>query len=55
MARIIIETERRSDEEPQIVMDEHVISVHLASDPGAAQFVERVAWAVQDAEAAERA
>lgn len=54
MARVIIETERRSGEEPQIVMDEHVSPIHLESDPGAAQFVERVAWAVQDAEASER-
>ena len=53
MARVIIETEQHPGEEPRIVMDEHVSPIHLESDPGAAQFVERVAWAVQDAEAAQ--
>jgi hypothetical protein len=51
MARIIVETDPVAGEEPTILMDEHVVAVHLATDPGASQFVERVAWAVQDAEA----
>jgi hypothetical protein len=51
MARIIVETDQTDGEESKVVMDEHVVGVHLATDPGASQFVERVAWAVQDAEA----
>jgi hypothetical protein len=51
MARIIVETDPIAGEAPTIVMDEHVVPVHLAADPGASQFVERVAWALQDAEA----
>ncbi len=31
-------------------LDEHVQSVHLSTDHAAAQFVERLAWAISDAE-----
>jgi|HubBroStandDraft_3_1064219.scaffolds.fasta_scaffold150238_2 hypothetical protein len=31
-------------------LDEQVESVHLSTDHAAAQFVERVAWAISDAE-----
>jgi hypothetical protein len=51
MARIIVETDPIAGEEPRTVMDERIVPVHLAGDPGAAQFVERVGWALQDAEA----
>jgi hypothetical protein len=50
MARIIVETDPIAGEEPRIVMDEQVVPVHLVADPGASQFVERVGWALQDAE-----
>ena len=50
MARIIVETDPIAGEEPRTVMDERIVPVHLAGDPGAAQFVERVGWALQDAE-----
>ncbi len=43
--------------DPSVWLDEEVHSVHLSTDHAAAQFVERLAWAVGDAEssAGERA
>ena len=52
MARIIVETDPIAGEKPEVLLDEHVVPVHLAADPGASQFVERVGWALQDAEVA---
>jgi len=61
MARIIVTTEPVErpgpvlpDEIP-VLLDESVCSVHLNTEHGAAQLIERVAWAVIDAEDAERA
>ena len=56
MPRVIVTTDpsqRRDD--AQVLLDEGVHSVHLSSDLSAAQLVERIAWAVSDAERAERA
>ena len=55
MPRIIVTTDpsRRRDDAP-VLLDEHVHSVHLSSDLAATQLVERIAWAVSDAELAER-
>ncbi|HEV2923051.1 MAG TPA: hypothetical protein VGW98_03395 [Solirubrobacteraceae bacterium] len=55
MPRIIVTT----DHSPQIddgpvLLDERVHSVHLSTDHGAAQLVERLAWAINDAETAEQ-
>jgi hypothetical protein len=38
-----------------VLLDEEVHSVHLSTGHAATQLVERLAWAVSDAEAAERA
>jgi hypothetical protein len=38
-----------------VLLDERVNSVHLSSDHAAMQFIERLAWAISDAEDAERA
>jgi len=38
---------------PLVLLDEHVRSVHLDTDHAAAQLVERLAWAIIDAEDAE--
>ena len=56
MPRIIVTTDpsQRRDDAP-VLLDERVHSVHLSSDLAAAQLVERIAWAVKDAEHAERA
>jgi hypothetical protein len=56
MPRIIVTTDpsQRRDDAP-VLLDECVYSVHLSSDLAVAQLVERIAWAVSDAEHAERA
>ena len=56
MPRIIVTTDpsQRGDD-ASVLLDECVHSVHLSSDLAAAQLVERIAWAVSDAEHAERA
>jgi hypothetical protein len=54
MARIIVKTDQTADTESKVLMDEYLVPVHLETEPGASQFVERVAWAISDAEAAER-
>jgi hypothetical protein len=37
-----------------VLLDERVNSVHLSTDHAALQFIERVGWAISDAEEAER-
>jgi hypothetical protein len=54
MPRIIVTTDLNRDAAGQpILLDEHVRSVHLSTDHAAAQLVERLAWAIVDAEASE--
>ena len=57
MPRVIVTTD---DDEPlvattPILLDERVDSVHLDGDHAARQFVERVGWAISDAESLEHA
>ena len=51
MARIIVTPDDQSD---VVLLDEHVYSVHLDNRLSSLQVAERLAWAVSDAEAAER-
>ena len=55
MPRIIVTTDRsqRGDDAP-VLLDERIHSVHLSSDLAAAQLVQRIAWAIDEAEQAER-
>jgi hypothetical protein len=56
MPRIIVTTDPVSSEltgTPAVLLEEHVHSVHLSTDHAAAQLVERLAWAITDAEHAE--
>jgi len=56
MPRIIVTTDPVSSEptdERPVLLEEHVHSVHLSSGHAAAQLVQRLAWAVSDAEHAE--
>lgn len=62
MARIIVmaDTARRRPRGARgdlhsVLLDEHVSSIHLSDDHSAEQLVQRLAWAVDDAERAERA
>lgn len=52
MPRIVVTTDLRH---PSVLLDEHVQSIHLASGHAAEQLVERLAWAIADAEEAEGA
>ncbi len=54
MPRMTVTTDVRPDEgEPAILFDERVQSVHLSTGHAAAQLVERLAWAIIDAERTE--
>ena len=56
MPRIIVTTDPVSSEQTDdspVLLEEHVHSVHLSSGHAAAQLVQRLAWAVSDAEHAE--
>lgn len=62
MPRIIVTTDaadgRRApalSERTVILLDERVDTVHLSDDHAAEQLIERLAWAVTDAEDAQRA
>jgi hypothetical protein len=51
MPRITVTTDIRPDQgEPAVLFDELVHSVHLSTGHAAAQLVERLAWAIIDAE-----
>ncbi len=51
MPRLIVATEDPHIHDPTgITLDEDVRSVHLSSEHAASQLVERIAWAVRDAE-----
>jgi hypothetical protein len=54
MPRVIVTTDSSPlSADASVLLDEHVQSVHLSTDHAAAQFVERVAWAISDAEDAD--
>jgi thiazole synthase ThiGH ThiG subunit len=55
MARIIVKTDLSDPREALVLLEESVSSVHLSTAHAAAQLVERLAWAVADAENAEGA
>lgn len=56
MPRIIVTTDSAvQGDDPAILLDETVRSVHLSTGHATAQLVERLAWAVSDAESAEHA
>jgi hypothetical protein len=50
MARIIVTADPSERDGSSVVLEERVYPVHLASDHSAAQLIERLAWAVSDAE-----
>jgi hypothetical protein len=51
MARIIViaDTPRRAKIDPPVLMNEEVKPAHLADEHASQQIIERVAWAVLDA------
>ena len=54
MARITVTTERSERPDASVLLDEHVCSAHLSDDHSAAQLIERLGWAINAAENAER-
>jgi hypothetical protein len=54
MARIIVTTEQGRGLDIPVLFDEQVCPVHLSDHHSAAQLIERLGWAVTDAEDAER-
>ena len=53
MPRVTVITER-PQRGSNVLLDEQVSSVHLSTDHSAGQFIERLGWAIRDAEDAER-
>ncbi len=54
MARIIVTTDNSERHDTPVLLEERVYPVHIASDHAAAQLMERLAWAISDAENTER-
>jgi hypothetical protein len=55
MARIIVTTDRSGEHDAPVLLDERICSEHLDDDHSAAQLIERLGWAITDADDAERA
>jgi hypothetical protein len=53
MPRVIVTTNLPPTGEPTVLLDEQLSSVHLSSDHSAGQLIERLTWAIRDAEEAE--
>ncbi len=53
MPRVIVTTNLPPAGQAPVLLDEHVSTVHLSSEHSAAQLIERLTWAVRDAEEAE--
>jgi hypothetical protein len=53
MARIIVTTEQSERPDAPVLLDERVCSEHLSDDHSAAQLIERLGWAISDAESTE--
>jgi hypothetical protein len=54
MARIIVTTDQREQSDAPVLLDEHVCAEHLSDGHAAAQLMQRLGWAVNDAEHSER-
>jgi hypothetical protein len=54
MPRVIVITDQARPGHAPVLLDERVNSVHLSTDHAALQFIERLGWAISDAEDAER-
>jgi hypothetical protein len=53
MPRVIVTTNLPPTGEPDVLLDEHISTVHLSSEHAAGQLIERLSWAIRDAEQAE--
>ena len=55
MPRIIVTTDPTEQRDAPVLLEERVCSAHLASDHSAAQLIQRLGWAITDAENTQRA
>jgi hypothetical protein len=55
MPRVLVTTDRVERPDSEVLLDEQVRAVHLSSDHAATQFIERLGWAINDAEDLEHA
>lgn len=55
MPRVMVTTDHAELGDATVLLDEQVHPIHLSSDHSAMQFVERLGWAISDAEETERA
>jgi len=54
MPRILVTTEPREKSDAGVMLDERIATSDLTSDYFAAQLIQRIGWALADAEATER-
>ena len=54
MPRILVTTEQVEKPDLGVMLDEHIATSDLASNHFAAQLIERIGWALLDAEQSER-
>jgi hypothetical protein len=54
MAKIIVTADRPERDAPAVLLEESVHSVHLSTEHAAGQLIERLSWALRDAEELER-
>ena len=54
MARIIVTTDPTTNDAAPVLLEESVYSMHLDNDHNAAQLIERLGWAINDAENTQR-
>ena len=54
MARITVTTDPTTQHASPVFLEESVYSIHLDNDHTAAQLIERIGWAITDAEATQR-
>jgi hypothetical protein len=52
MARIIVTADPRGSDEQRILLDEGVCAAHMSDEHSASQLLERLGWAVTEAERA---
>jgi hypothetical protein len=55
MPRVMVTTDQAELGDATVLLDEQVHPIHLSGDHSAMQFIERLGWAISDAEEAERA
>jgi hypothetical protein len=55
MAKIIVTADHTTPGAPPVLLEESVYSVHLSTGHAAMQLIERLGWALSDAEELERA